>query len=149
MRPAAACALALLLFGCAGGPPRPAMLDARNDACGACRMAVSNPRFAAQIVAPGEEPVFFDDIGCLADYLRQHGTQPARAMAYVADHRTSEWVPAAAAIFTSVAGLDTPMGSHVIAHASALSRDADAAARAGTDVPPASLFPTRIPDATR
>jgi len=70
-------------------------------------------------------------------------------MAYVADHRTSEWVPAAAAIFTSVAGLDTPMGSHVIAHASPSSRDADAAARAGTDIPPASLFPTRIPDATR
>ena len=149
MRPAAACALAVLLFGCAGGPPRPATLDTRNDACGACRMAVSNPRFAAQIVAPGEEPVFFDDVGCLADYLRQHGTQPARAVAYVADHRTSEWVPAAAAIFTRVAGLDTPMGSHVIAHASSSSRDADTAARVGTDVPPATLFPTPIPDGTR
>jgi copper chaperone NosL len=112
-------------------------------------MAVSNPRFAAQIVAPGEEAVFFDAIGCLADYLRQHGTQPARAMAYVADHRTREWVPAAAATFTRVAGLDTPMGSHVIAHASPSSRDADTAARTGTVVPPAALFPTPIPDGTR
>jgi copper chaperone NosL len=149
MRPAAACALAVSLFSCAGGPPRPATLDTHNDACAACRMAVSNPRFAAQVVAPGEEPIFFDDIGCLADYLRQHGPQPARAIAYVADHRTSEWVAAAAAIFTRVAGLDTPMGSHVIAHASPSSRDADTAARGGTDVSPAALFPTPIPDGTR
>jgi len=141
MRLAAACALALWMSGCAGGPPRPATLDARNDACGACRMAVSNPRFAAQIVAPGEEPIFFDDLGCLADYLRQHPTQPAQAMIYVADHRTSEWADATAAVFTRVAGLDTPMASHLIAHASPSSRDADPAARGGIEVPPAALFP--------
>lgn len=149
MRLAGAYALGLFVFGCAGGPPRPATLDTLNDACGACRMVVSSPRFAAQIVAPGEEPVFFDDLGCLATYLRERGTQPARAMAYVADHRTGEWVSAAAATFTRVAGLDTPMGSHVIAHSSSSSRDADTAARTGTDVPPATLFTTFIPDGTR
>jgi copper chaperone NosL len=92
-------------------------------------------------VAPGEDPIFFDDIGCLADYLRQHSAQPARATIYVADHRTSEWAAATAAVFTRVAGLDTPMASHLIAHASPSSRDADPAARGGIDVPPAALFP--------
>ena len=149
MRLAAACALALWMSGCAGGPPRPATLDARNDACGACRMAVSNPRFAAQIVAPGEEPIFFDDLGCLADYLRQHPTLPAQAMIYVADHRTSEWADATAAVFTRVAGLDTPMASHLIAHASSSSRDADPAARGGIDVPPTALFPAMRQAGTR
>ncbi len=41
-------------------------------------MAVSSARFASQIVAPGEEPRFFDDLGCLAAYLREH---PARRLA--------------------------------------------------------------------
>ena len=149
MKPAAAFALAVWLFGCAGGAPRPATLDARNDACGACRMAVSNSRFAAQIVAPGEEPIFFEDVGCLANYLRQHPTQPARAMIYVADHRTSEWAGATGAVFTRVAGVDTPMASHLIAHASSSSRDADPAARGGIDVPPAALFPTLSQTGTR
>ena len=142
-------ALLALLTGCAGGAAKPAVLDTRTDACGACRMAVSDRRFAAQLVAPGDEPVFFDDVGCLASYLTQHAALPRGAVAYVADHRTREWVLASAAILTKVGGLATPMGSHVIAHASAASRDADPAARGGTPVLPAALFAAPIPDGTR
>ena len=56
------------LFAC-GGPPGPAALDTKNDACAWCRMGASDARFAAQLVAPREEPRFFDDIGCLAAFL--------------------------------------------------------------------------------
>lgn len=149
MRRAVTWGLLFLIAGCAGGPPEPAVLDTRNDACGSCRMAVSDARFAAQFVAPGEEAVFFDDIGCLADYLRQHRGHASRSVAYVADHRTREWVLASAAVLTSVEGLATPMGSHVIAHASPASRDADPAARGGRDVAPSVYFPAPIPDGTR
>ena len=41
----------------------------RTTPCGYCRMIVSDQRFASQIVAPYEEPRFFDDLGCLARYL--------------------------------------------------------------------------------
>ena len=102
-------------------------------------MAVSNARFAAQIVAPGEEPIFFDDIGCLRDYLQQRGAR-RRAAAFVADHRTSAWVPAAAAVFTQVPALETPMGSHLIAHATPASRDADPDARGGPPVDASAFF---------
>ena len=126
-------AVALLLGGllaCSAAPPQPAELDARHDACATCRMVVSDQKFAAQVVAPGAEPAFFDDIGCLATYL--DGTQlPEGALAFVADHRTAEWVRADAAVFTRVASLDTPMGSHIVAHASEASRDADQLAQGG------------------
>jgi len=59
--------LALALTACTRGPAHPGTLDTRNDACAHCRMAVSDPRFAAQLAAPGEEPRFFDDLGCLRD----------------------------------------------------------------------------------
>ncbi len=145
MKAIVACGLAIVALSCGGGTPDPAVLDTRNEACAHCRMAVSSARFASQIVAPGEEPRFFDDLGCLAAYLREAPAQPAGALAYVADHRTAEWVPAADAIFTKVPALETPMGSHVVAHASPASRDADAAARGGTPVDAAGYFGRTLP----
>jgi copper chaperone NosL len=132
--------LAALLLPCAcAGEGGPADLDTRNDACASCRMAVSEPRFAAQLVAPGEEPRFFDDLGCLRDHLRS-ARLPAGAVAWVADHRTRAWVRADRAVFTRVAGLATPMSSSLVAHADAASRDADPAARGGVGVPVAEIF---------
>jgi copper chaperone NosL len=58
----------------------------------------------------------------------------------VADHRTRAWVPAAAAVFTRVPALQTPMGSHLVAHADAASRDADPDAAGGAAVSAAELF---------
>lgn len=132
-------AAALAAGACTGGPVRPARLDAGNEACGWCRMVVSDPRFAAQLVAPSEEPVFFDDIGCMASYLKGRPL-PLGAVAFVADHRAKEWVAAAGAVYTKVPLLATPMGSHLIAHASAASRAADPDANAGAPVSSADVF---------
>lgn len=118
---------------CASGPPEPAALDVRAEACATCRMAVSDPVFASQVVAPGEIPRFFDDLGCLAAFLLA-GKAPPNAAVFVADHRTRAWVRAEDAVFTRVAGLETPMGSHAVAHRDAASRDQDDRARGGVPV---------------
>jgi copper chaperone NosL len=130
--------LVLSLASC-GGEPQPSPLDTRNEQCASCRMAVSTAVFASQLVAPGELPRFFDDLGCLADFLKADRA-PAGAVAFVADHRTRAWVRADRAVYTRVPGLETPMGSHVIAHADAASRDADPDARTGSPVTLADLF---------
>ena len=104
-------------------------------------MAASDVHFAAQIAAPGAEPVFFDDIGCLRDYLKQAGAQvPAGAVAFVADHRTGAWVRASAAVFTKPAHLETPMGGGIIAHANEESRRQDPDAAGGAPVTVAEIF---------
>jgi copper chaperone NosL len=131
--------LVLSLLACRGGEPKPAPLDTRNEQCASCRMAVSSAVFASQLVAPGEVPRFFDDLGCLADFLKA-GKTPAGAVAFVADHRTKAWVRADRAVYTRVPGLETPMGSHVVAHADAASRDADPDARGGSPVPASEMF---------
>ena len=126
---------ALLASGsCAGTAPAPAALDPTTELCASCRMPVSDPRLAAQIVAPGEEPRFFDDIGCLRDSLAGNHPLSRHAALYVADHRTKEWIPAARARYTICPGVATPMGSHLLAHADEASRLLDAAARGGTPV---------------
>ena len=132
-------AVLALAVGCGDGTPEPATLDTRNEQCASCRMAVSSGAFASQLVAPGELPRFFDDLGCLADYLKA-GRAPAGATAFVADHRTKAWVRADRAVYTRVPGLETPMGSHAIAHADAAARDADPDARAGAPLTQAELF---------
>ena len=134
-----ALALAALSLGCASSPPAPALLDTKNEACSWCRMAISEARFAGQLVAPSEEPRFFDDIGCLGHYL-SGAKAPPGAIAYVADHRTRTWIRAGAAVYTSVASLATPMGSHLMAHADAASRDADPGATGGTPRTLAEVF---------
>jgi copper chaperone NosL len=148
MRTLAVSVLLLTAVACRRGPPQPARLDTRNDACAHCRMAVSNPRFAAQLAAPREEPRFFDDLGCLRDFLQAAHPQPPRgALAYVADHRTGAWVRAAAAVYARVPGLETPMGSHLVAHQDAASRDADRDSAGGIPIAAAEIFgPAGAPD---
>lgn len=119
----------------------PADLDTANTACRHCRMQVSDVHFAAQIAAPGAEPVFFDDIGCLRDYVKQADVPlPAGAVAFVADHRTGAWVRATAAVFTKPAHLATPMEGGIIAHASDDSRRQDRDAVGGAPVTALEIF---------
>ena len=104
-------------------------------------MMVSDGRFAAQLVAPGEEPLFFDDVGCLRDFLRENPEKGAGFTAYVADHRTRAWIRKDQAVYTRVDGLSTPMNSHLIAHADAASRAADPEAVGGTALTPREVLP--------
>lgn len=122
----------VVVSACAGGAPGPAAITFGQDACAHCRMAIVSQATAAQIVAPGEEPILFDELGCLRDHLK--AASPARdAIVYVADHRTGAWIPARRAVFTQTSA-STPMASGLLAHVDPASRDADPAAGGGAPV---------------
>jgi copper chaperone NosL len=134
----AAMTLMVATMACAQATPQPAALDTRNDACARCRMAVSDGRFAGQIVAPGHEPKFYDDLGCLRKELAS-SPLPRGAAVFVADHRTGAWVLAERAVYTFHPAFATPMASHLIAHADRASRDADPDAAGGEERTPGAL----------
>ena len=96
-------------------------------------MVVSDIRFAAELIVAGEEPLVFDDIGCLLQYVSEHAL-PQDARVFVVEHRTGAWIGAERAIYTRT-GAATPMGSRIIAHANTASRDADPLAGGGRPVP--------------
>jgi copper chaperone NosL len=123
---------------CAGRAPAPRDVEA-SDTCAFCRMVVSNPRVAAQIVAPGEESRFFDDIGCAVNALKQVGL-PAGAVIYVADFRTGKWIVAREAVYARVESLETPMGSHLVAFANEESRGQDKRAAGAVAMKAADVF---------
>ena len=110
-------------------------------------MAIVSTYTAAQIVAPGEDPVFFDEIGCLRDYVART-TLPQGAALYVADHRTGQWIDAARAVYTRTL-LSTPMASGLVAHADLTSRDGDPVTQGGQFVEPAAVIGGRPGEATR
>src|SRR5262245_25885465 len=118
---------------CQSGRPAPATLEPGVHPCHNCRMIVVDRHFASQIVAPYEAPKFFDDLGCLGKFLKANPLA-ANAEIYVADHRSEAWVPAGRAVYTRVESISAPMGSHVLAHESTSSRDADPVAAGGTSV---------------
>jgi copper chaperone NosL len=63
----------------------------------------------------------------------------ARRRDHVADRRTGSWVAAAEAVYTQTSA-KTPMGSGIVAHADAASRDADPAAAGGQSIGPAEIL---------
>jgi copper chaperone NosL len=140
--------LVLAVVACGQDVLQPASLDTRNDACARCRMMVSEQRFASQVVAPGEEAKFFDDLGCLRGFLKD--TPPtAGAIAYVADYRTGAWTRAARAVYVRHDQVQTPMGSHLLAFADAASRDAGPEGK-GTPMSVTELFgPDGPPDGAK
>lgn len=132
----------LVVLSGACGAPAPTEIAIGQDVCAQCRMTLVSKATAAQIVSAGEEPVTFDEIGCLRDYMAA-GTLSQDAVVYVADHRTGEWTEARRAVFTRTA-VSTPMASGLLAHRDAVSRDADPAAQGGTPVATSTILTSPV-----
>jgi copper chaperone NosL len=145
MRRLLALGLASALLSCAGEVVPESPVQGR-DLCAACRMPVSDLRFAAQITSPGELTLFFDDPGCLGEFVRSEKIS-ADAVAWVADHRTSAWVRADRAVYTRVRGLATPMNHNLVTHETPASRDSDPEARAGRTATLQEIFGPEGPPA--
>jgi len=138
--------LLMCVYACAGsGPVR---IAAGQHDCDYCHRNITELAFASQVVVPGQEPMFFDDLQCLKGYLASVATPPAGAKIFVADHRTSDWVAADTAVFSRVMTLRTPLNSHLAAYASATSRDSDPEAVRPIAVDPGELIPAQWHTAT-
>jgi copper chaperone NosL len=75
-------------------------------------MLVSREDQSAEWVAAGEEPRFYDDIGCMAT---DPWNAPGRTARFV--HAGRSWLPAESAFYARPAALSTPMGYGVAAFA--------------------------------
>jgi copper chaperone NosL len=81
------------------------------EACAHCRMLIGDPAHAAQVITEDGDVLSFDDPGCAARYLREHGRRVHRAW-FHSGHGDS-WIPLADVGF--VPAKSSPMGSNVIA----------------------------------
>ena len=108
--------LPLFLAACAPGEIKPEPIEA-GDMCSFCKMAISEKRFAAEIVAADETVLKFDDVGCLLRYRQRAGSELKAAGVYVTDYDSRAWLKAGDAFFVKSGSVKTPMGSGIIAYA--------------------------------
>jgi len=76
-------------------------------------MAVSEMRYAAEIVDRDEIAYKFDDIGCMLRFLREHKINGAAV--FVRDYDGSGWMSAYQAQYVRSDAIPSPMGGHMIA----------------------------------
>ena len=115
MRIAVPC-LVLFLLTCSSEPPGPVEIAFGSESCAFCRMVISDKRFPTQIVSPGHDPLFFDDIDCMARHVAAHAL-PENETTFVTDYKTSTWIRAREASYFHCPGLASPMSSGLIAAA--------------------------------
>lgn len=97
--------LLLLALACRADQ-RPQAIEA-HDACAACRMAISQPQYAAQVVDKDGNAYKFDDIGCMLRYLKEHTMAQQRL--YVMDYVNRQWLEAEGAVFVRSDAIRSPM----------------------------------------
>ena len=111
----------LALVGCGDRALRPEPVPVGQVACSRCGMLVSRGDQSAEWIAEGEEPRFYDDVGCLAT---DPWSAPGRNARFVHVGRT--WAPPETSFFARPSNASTPMGYGVAAFATrkeAASRD--------------------------
>ncbi len=64
-----------------------------REVCEECKMAVSDPHYAAQVIDPEGKPHYFDDIGCAFIWKKRHPMQ-GQERTWVNDFKTTEWIDA-------------------------------------------------------
>jgi copper chaperone NosL len=128
MRPAArtlhVVLLTLAVAACGGAGPRAVAVG--EDVCAYCRMTVSDPRFAAEVVTSTGRVHVFDSVDCLAGYVR--GAEPgALRSIWVTDaSQPGRFVAAEQAGYLLDASLHGPMGRAVAFASADAAREAQA-----------------------
>lgn len=106
--------------GCPGGSARldlPPDVRYGVDPCDRCGMIVSDERFASAYVSSAGATRRFDDLGCMTSFLVE---QPeAVGVVWVHDQESRAWLRAPQATYVRTTSIKTPMGTGIVAVASA------------------------------
>lgn len=91
--------LALLLLGCNAAPHGPQDPIWGKQPCSHCVMLISERAPSAQLITRSGARRFFDDVGCMAEWLEQNADDAALTWVRSADG--NGWQPASSARFAS------------------------------------------------
>jgi nitrous oxide reductase accessory protein NosL len=101
---ALAMVLALTLGGCSkkSYDNEAAKMHWDRDMCERCKMAISERKYAVQVIDPTTHKVYkFDDIGCAVLWFdEEHIPWKDQAKIWITDAKTGEWIDARTAKYT-------------------------------------------------
>src|SRR6266496_3830753 len=88
---------------------------APEDMCSYCKMASSEKQYAAELIDSEGQAFKFDDIGCMANFIKNK-KDPAKTIArFVMDFNERQWIKAEDAFLVRSSELHTPMNGGIIA----------------------------------
>lgn len=88
---------------------------APEDMCSFCRMAISEKRYAAQLLDSEGQVFKFDDIGCMANFMQRNDIDGKSVARFVMDFDERIWIKAEDAYYVESSEVTTPMNGGVIA----------------------------------
>jgi copper chaperone NosL len=105
----------LMMFAaCRQGELRPVDL-LPEDMCAHCKMAISEKQFAAEFITKDGEAFKFDDIACMANFVKARANRETIAAFFVMDYQTRQWLPGETAHYIRSAEFKTPMSGGIAA----------------------------------
>ena len=100
-----------------------------KDQCDNCKMTISEPKYATQLITEKGRNYKFDDVSCLKDYEVSNAETTVNAAEYVVDFPSGKFIEATTATFIKGGDIKSPMGGNTQAFT-----DKAAAEKAATDL---------------
>lgn len=107
---------AIFLSACGAHEHEPVSIDEHTHRCAICNMSVVDNRYATQIIKKDGQPVLFDDIGCMFEWLDRNGSDEV-GIAFVRDHDSLAWLKMEDAWYVYDSSIRTPMAYGVVSFA--------------------------------
>ncbi|MGA5688540.1 nitrous oxide reductase accessory protein NosL [Cytobacillus pseudoceanisediminis] len=105
--------LVILLSACSSSASEPAEIKQSRDSCDNCNMGIAELKSAAQLILKSGEPVLFDDIGCMTQYIQTEN--PEYDAAFVHDSLSREWISFETSSFIQNGHIESPMSYGIAA----------------------------------
>lgn len=117
----------LALASCAKSGPLEIAVG--KDQCENCKMNITEPKYATQLVTAKGKVYKFDDLKCMQDYATSNTEASKDAKTYVADFPSGQFFDSSTATFISGGTIKSPMGGNTQAY-----KDKAAAQKVATEL---------------
>jgi copper chaperone NosL len=104
----------LFLVGCQKSVIVPVAL-APEDMCAYCKMAISEKRYAAELIDSEGQAFKFDDIGCMVNFSQSRKNTTKIVAYFVMDFDERQWTKADDAYYVRSSEITAPMNGGIIA----------------------------------
>jgi copper chaperone NosL len=134
--PATAIAASLIFFVSCDGGPEP--FNYGSDACHACKMGITDPKFGGEVITKKGKVYKFDDVICMKQFLRLGETAGSEIKRIVVINflKQNDFIDANKAHFLISEQTKSPMGSNAAAFTSAEEAEKFNAGQEDTSAPP-------------
>lgn len=100
-----------------------------KDQCDNCKMTITEPKYATELITGKGRLYKFDDIHCMEDYQSSNPETTGNAKTYVADFPSGAFIESNTATFIKGGDIKSPMGGNTQAY-----KDKAAAEKAATEL---------------